>query len=94
MREGFSDYLSKPVIYEALEEMLIKYLDPLLIQKEEEISRASKENEVDEEKPVVIAVSGSSDKLRALKEILGSNYKGVFVKDMDSAAKYLEKNRT
>lgn len=46
MREGFSDYLSKPVIYEALEEMLIKYLDPLLIQKEDEISSASKENEV------------------------------------------------
>ncbi len=95
IREGFSDYLSKPVMYEALEEMLIKYLDPSLIQKEDESGKsASKEPAADEEKPVVIAVSGSSDKLRALKELLGSSYKGVFVKDMDSAAKFVEKNRT
>ncbi len=94
IREGFSDYLSKPVMYEALEEMLIKYLDPSLIQKEDEKSdSALKENVPDEEKPVVIAVSGSSDKLRALKELLGGDYKGVFVKDMDSAAKFVEKNR-
>lgn len=95
IREGFSDYLSKPVMYGALEEMLIKYLDPSLIQKEDESGKsASKEPASDEEKPVVIAVSGSSDKLRALKELLGSSYKGVFVKDMDSAAKFVEKNRT
>jgi CheY-like chemotaxis protein len=95
IREGFSDYLSKPVMYEALEEMLIKYLDPSLIQKEDETGKsASEEPAADEEKPVVIAVSGSSDKLRALKELLGSSYKGVFVKDMDSAARFVEKNRT
>nr|MCR4596104.1 response regulator [Lachnospiraceae bacterium] len=94
IREGFSDYLSKPVMYEALEELLIKYLDPSLIQKEDEKGESAlKENVPDEEKPVVIAVSGSSDRLRALKELLGSDYKGVFVKDMDSAAKFVEKNR-
>ncbi len=81
-------------MYEALEELLIKYLDPSLIQKEDEKGEsAPKENVPDEEKPVVIAVSGSSDRLRALKELLGSDYKGVFVKDMDSAAKFVEKNR-
>ena len=36
IKEGFSDYLSKPVMYEALEEMLIKYLDASLIQSEAE----------------------------------------------------------
>ncbi|MCR4740584.1 MAG: response regulator [Lachnospiraceae bacterium] len=92
--EGFSDYLSKPVMYEALEEMLIKHLDPSLIQKEDDMSKSdAEESAPDEEKPVVIAISGSSDKLRALKELLGSKYKGVFVKDMDSAAKFVEKNR-
>ncbi|MCR5673430.1 MAG: response regulator [Lachnospiraceae bacterium] len=90
IKEGFSDYLSKPVMYEALEEMLIKYLDPALIQKEDEIDK----DVPDEEKPVVIAVCKSPDRLRALKELLGNSYKGVFVKDMDSAAKYVEKNRT
>ena len=96
IKEGFSDYLSKPVMYEALEEMLIKYLNPSLIQSEDEIKtddRSGSEAD-DDNKPVVIAVSSSTDKLRALKELLGSGYKGVFVKDMDSAAKYVEKNRT
>ena len=87
IKEGFSDYLSKPVMYEALEEALIRYLDPSLIQKE-----TATDKESDDEKPIVIAVSPSSDKLRALKEVLGSEYKGVFVKDMESAAKYAEKN--
>ena len=71
--------------------MLIKYLDPSLIQNEAEPVR---EEADDGDKPVVIAVSSSTEKLRALKELLGGGYKGVFVKDMDSAAKYVEKNRT
>jgi len=91
IKEGFSDYLSKPVMYEALEEMLIKYLDPSLIQNEDE---AVREEADDGDKPVVIAISSSTEKLRALKELLSGGYKGVFVKDMDSAAKYVEKNRT
>ncbi len=88
IKEGFSDYLSKPVMYDALEEMLIKYLPPDLIQKEE-----SNKEEEDTDKPVVIGISASSDKLRALKEQLGNAYKGVFVKDMDSAARFIDKNR-
>ncbi len=90
IKEGFSDYLSKPVMYEALEELLMKYLPPDLIQKEE----AAVEKEDDIDKPVVIAVSASPVKLRALKEQLGNACKGVFVKDMDSAARFIEKNRT
>ena len=54
IREGFSDYLSKPVMYEALEELLIKYLDPSLIQNDDdEFKRTQEENPADEEKPVV-----------------------------------------
>ena len=92
--EGFTDYLSKPVIYKALEELLIKYLDPALIGGDEAVGTGGKNEGSDsEDMPVVIAVSDSSDKLKKLKTLLGDGYKGVFVKDMDSAAKYVEKNR-
>lgn len=87
IKEGFSDYLSKPVMYEALEAMLLKYLNPDLIHKD------TGKEEDDGEKPLVIAISSSSDKLRKIKTRLGSDCKGVFVKDVKSAAKYLEKNR-
>ncbi len=95
IKEGFSDYLSKPVMYEALEEMLIKYQNPSLIKNETEENENDRTvSDTDEDRPVVIAISRSPDKLRSLKELLGGGYKGVFVKDMDSAAKYVEKNRT
>ena len=89
IKEGFTDYLSKPVMYENLEEMLIKYLDPELIKGEDE--KQEDKNPDNEEKPVVIAVSSSSEKLREIKDLLGDEYKGVFVKDMESAVKYAEK---
>ena len=76
-------------INKALEELLIKYLDPALIGGNDEKNEGSDS----EDMPVVIAVSDSSDKLKKLKALLGDGYKGVFVKDMDSAAKYVEKNR-
>lgn len=111
IKEGFSDYLSKPVMYEALEEMLIRYLKPELIQGEDTAEEAGVTRVAvdpgepgvpvaagaaavkDADKPVVIAISSSPDQLRSLKELLGGGYKGVFVKDMESAAKYVEKNR-
>ena len=86
IKEGFTDYLSKPVMYSALEAVLIKYLDPSLI-KDTEGATAEEEGE----KPVVIAISDSPDKLRKLKSLLGNDCKGVFVKDAESASKYLAK---
>ncbi len=88
IREGFTDYLSKPVMYDALEAILLKYLDPALIQKKDEET-----GEEEGEKPLVIGVSESSDKLRKLKTLLGSSYKSVFVKDTESAVKYLNKKQ-
>ena len=38
IREGFTDYLSKPVMMEELEAILVKYLDPGLIQTGEEVA--------------------------------------------------------
>ncbi|MCR4793542.1 MAG: response regulator [Lachnospiraceae bacterium] len=94
--EGFTDYLSKPVMYSELEAMLIRYLDESLLMTEEqaknfEEAKASGADEAD--KPIVIAVSSSDDKLDELKSLLGNEYRGVFVKDMESAEKYLAKNK-
>ncbi|MCR5788493.1 MAG: response regulator [Lachnospiraceae bacterium] len=91
--EGFSDYLSKPVMYTALETILFKYLKPELIRKNEETAEKAETAEPGE-KPLVIAVSDSADKLRELKSLLGNDVKGVFVKDNDSALKYLEKRKS
>ncbi len=87
IKEGFFDYLSKPVMYDALEAVLIKYLKPELIQDNNEEATTEEEGEV----PLVIAVSESSEKLRKIKTRLGDDCKGVFVKDLTSAAKYIEK---
>lgn len=89
IKEGFTDYLSKPVMYDALEAILLKYLDTALITSKKDEEKESKENV---EKPFVIAVSASSEKLRGIKSLLGDSCKGVFVKDTASAAKYLAKN--
>ncbi len=86
IREGFVDYLSKPVMFDALEAILLKYLDPALIRTAEE--KAVKDEGV---KPLVIAISDDPDKLRRIKTTLGDMAKGVFVKDADSASKYLSK---
>lgn len=96
IKEGFNDYLSKPVMYEALEALLLKYLDKSLILSREQAAALEAENPddgSDGEKPLVIAVSPSSDRLKALKALLKDGYKGVFVKDAESAARYLAKNR-
>lgn len=96
IKEGFTDYLSKPVMYDALEALLIKNLKESLILSEEQVRNleAVKAADADDgEKPLVIAVSSSSDKLKAIKSLLGNVCKGVFVKDVESAEKYLAKTK-
>ncbi|MCR5734120.1 MAG: response regulator [Lachnospiraceae bacterium] len=91
LKEGFTDYLSKPVMYDELEAVLLKYLDPSLIRTDFEEEK-KKEPEKDENKPLVIAISDSSDKLKKIKSLLSDSCKGVFVKDTESARKYLDKH--
>ena len=40
----------------------------------------------------MLVISPSTDRLNEIKELIGSRYKGVFVKDEEKAAKYLEKH--
>ena len=106
LKEGFTDYLSKPVMYAALEAILLKYLDEDKISGEGPDGHSAAEaygNDAHpaeeaaggpsaDARPVVLVVSPSADKLNAVKEILGSRYKGVFVRDEEKAARYLEKH--
>ena len=58
--------------------------------KDEEDKKAAKKSGAD--LPVVLVINDSTEKLNALKEVLAGTYKGVFVKDEESAAKYLSKH--
>ena len=92
INEGFSDYLSKPVMYEALEAILLKYLDPKLINP---VSSTDDKKEAvsDENKPVVLVINDSAQKLKKIKEIFADRVKGVFVKDEESAQRYMSKHQ-
>lgn len=92
IKEGFTDYLSKPVMYKALEAILHKYINERLIMKPDGENAAGAE-EPSAERPVILVVSDSKDKLDEMKELLGSRYKGVFVRDEEKASKYIEKHK-
>jgi CheY-like chemotaxis protein len=88
MEEGFNDYLSKSVIYDDLEKILYKYIDSSKILTPEQI-------EAEEEKknrPLVLVINSSSEKLNEIKELVGDRYKGVFVKNDEQARKFLARH--
>ena len=94
IKEGFTDYLSKPVMYDALEAIIQRYLREELILTSDQIKELELKQsaeQVDSERPLVIAISSSSEKLKSLKAQLKDDVKGVFVKDTDSAMRYLSK---
>ncbi|MBQ7679842.1 MAG: response regulator, partial [Butyrivibrio sp.] len=96
LREGFQDYLSKPIMFNELEDLLFKYIDHALILPEEAPAQATEgkpsESVPDAPLPVVLVINESAEKLRDLKEALAGRYKGVFVKDEASAERYLAKH--
>ena len=94
LKEGFNDYLSKPVMYEDLENILVKYLDKSLIVSEtaEEIKHPETNPDTEKEKPGVLVINDSPEKLKELKEVLSPRYNGFYVKDEASAQKVLSKH--
>ena len=92
IREGFSDYLSKPVMYADLENILMKYIrqgdDGSLV-----LSVDDSEIKTDAGRPLVLVISSSSEKLNEIKGSLPEKFKGVFVKDEAAAEKFLAKNK-
>ena len=97
VRSGFTDYLSKPVMYPALEEILRKYLKPELILTKEQIEAEEQEEEkrrIEQEanRPVVLVIADSAEKLKHAKTLIPADYKGIFVRNEAQAEKYLERH--
>ena len=90
LKEGFNDYLAKPVSYSEMEALLYKYLDPSLILSEEQLRDREMEKE---DLPLVLVIDESSEKLKSFKELFAGRYKGVFVKDEASAEKFLSRHK-
>ena len=94
IREGFSDYLSKPVMYSELEEVLLKFIDKRLLLTEEQLKEEAAAMEREKaNKPIILVISDFPERLNSLKEMIGDRYKGVYVRDEKKARKYMEKYR-
>ena len=92
--EGFTDYLSKPVMYPELEEILAKYLRSELIrtagsENTEETGAPGSEAAT----PVVLAIIDSTEKLNGLKSKASDGFKWVYVRNEESAKKYLDTHK-
>ena len=94
VKAGFADYLSKPVMYPELEDMLMKYLDQKLLLTKDEIEAEEQRRKEEREKykPRVLVISDSEEKLRLSRSLISEEYKGVFVRNTAQAKKYLEKH--
>lgn len=80
---GFTDYLSKPVHYEELEEQLKKH-----ISKDKQKERAEEKGSL----PILLLWGTDPDRLRDEKEKLSENYKCVCVVGSKAMERYVEKN--
>ena len=89
IREGFTDYLSKPVMYEDLERLLLKYIDSRLVMTGEQLL----EEEEKRAKPLVLVINDSPERADEIKNLLEGRYKGVFVKDEVQGGKFLKKHK-
>ncbi|MCR4762003.1 MAG: response regulator [Lachnospiraceae bacterium] len=83
LAKGFTDYLSKPVKYELLEQVLNEY-----IPKEKQQVRSA-----DDDLPVMLIWGEDPERLRAEKDRLDGIYKCVCVTGSKAMEKYLEKHQ-
>ena len=83
LAKGFTDYLSKPVKYDRLEQMLKKYLPP-----EKQLIPDDGEKEL----PVLLIWGSDSKRLREEKERLEGMYKCVCVVGSRAMERYMEKH--
>ncbi len=86
IREGFTDYLSKPVMYEDLENILFRYLPA------DRIKDDTDEDGAGGDVPTVLAVSDSPARLSEIRKMLGNNCRGVFVRNDEQAKRYISKH--
>lgn len=94
IREGFTDYLSKPVLYSELEAVLLKYIDSSQLLTTEQLKKEEDDRKHrKQERPVILVINDSAETLNELKEMIGDRYKGVYVRNEEAAEKYLEKHK-
>ncbi len=87
IKVGFAGYLSKPVIYDDLEEILIEFLPKRYVHPVSGEKTASSDV-----KPVVVVVDPTNENYNRIKVAFTSGFDSVFVKDDDGADRYLEMN--
>ena len=87
---GFDDYLTKPIDTGRLENMLLHYLPPDLVEKASDI--AEEEKKKPETMHSILVVDSDVGKLRQIKEWLSDCYNVVVVKSQEQALAYLEKH--
>ncbi len=97
IREGFTDYLSKPVLYPELEAVLGRYIPEDKFLSAEEIEEETRKRSMekaaaDAARPVVLVISDSTDKLIEAKSMVTDEYKVICVKDEEHAKRYMEKH--
>ncbi|MBO4394792.1 MAG: response regulator [Eubacterium sp.] len=96
LKNGFDDYLSKPVKAEELEHALAKYLPKQLLLSDADIQRiekAERQNRIEKERlRHIVVVDSDPENLRTLKDELNGFYDGTYVTDLEKAAKYLSKH--
>ena len=97
IREGFTDYLSKPVLYPELEAILYKCIPAGKILTSEELEEENRRNEAAKAqaeacRPVVLVISDSTERLSEAKGMITDEYKVICVKDEAHCARYMEKH--
>ncbi len=86
-KAGFAGYLSKPVIYDELEKVLLEFLPKRHVKPVDE-QGSDKNKEI----PKVVVVDPTNENHNRLKIAFTNNFEAVFVRDEDGANRYLEMN--
>jgi signal transduction histidine kinase/DNA-binding response OmpR family regulator len=87
---GFDDYLTKPIDTGKLESMLLAYLPPDLVEKEEEGTEEEKKKP--ENMHSILVMDSDVAVLRNIKEWLSDSYNVVMVKSKEQARAFLNKH--
>ncbi len=88
---GFTDYLAKPIVCEDLEQALVDYLPPALVQSGEQAEQHRQTQACAAlPKESVLVIDASAENLKAQKSRLQDFYHGTYVRDTERARQYLE----
>ena len=88
LEAGFDDYLTKPIDTEKLEDMLLRYLPPDLVEQPTDEAKPEKK---DESIQSILVVSEDIGFLQRLRGKLSDRYKVALAKSEEQALTYLQK---